>query len=110
MATPETVQLQASAVIINDSIAQFGVPLLPFGGIKESGFGRTHGQEGLMQFTRPYSYVVGKPPLKWDVATVLREPGHYNLGAAIMELAFGATLRQRWDGLTRLVGRRRPAA
>ena len=56
-------RVEASSVIINDSIAQFGVPMLPFGGVKESGFGRTHGEEGLMQFTRPFSYAVGNPPL-----------------------------------------------
>lgn len=96
-------QIQAASVIINDSLAQFGVPMLPFGGVKESGAGRTHGQEGLMQFTRPYSYVVGPPPLAWDVATLLRSPGHYHLGSAIMRLAFGVTLRQRWQAVLQLL-------
>jgi hypothetical protein len=96
-------QIQAASVIINDSLAQFGVPMLPFGGVKESGTGRTHGQEGLMQFTRPYSYVVGQPPLAWDVATILRSPGHYQLGSAIMRLAFGVTLRQRWQAVSQLL-------
>jgi hypothetical protein len=58
-----------------------------------------------MQFTRPYSYVVGQPPFKWDIATVLREPGHYDLAAAIMHLVFGVTLRQRWQAI-RLLRRR----
>jgi succinate-semialdehyde dehydrogenase/glutarate-semialdehyde dehydrogenase len=103
-------QIQAASVIINDSIAQFGVPMLPFGGVKDSGFGRTHGREGLMQFTRPYSYAVGHPPQKLDIATVLRESGHYHLGVALMQLILGATLRQRWEGLIRLVRPRRPTA
>lgn len=88
-------QIQAASVIINDTIAQFGVPMLPFGGVKDSGAGRTHGKEGLMQFVRPYSYAVGNPPLKWDIATVLREPRHYALGVAILGLAFGVTMHQR---------------
>lgn len=96
-------QIQAGAVIINDSIAQFAVPMLPFGGLKESGAGRVHGQEGLMQFTRPYGYVVGNPPLKWDIATILREPGHYKLAISIMNLVFGTSLRQRWRGVTELL-------
>jgi hypothetical protein len=37
--------------------AQFSAPMLPFGGEKESEYGRTHGQEGLMQFLRTRSYV-----------------------------------------------------
>ena len=99
-------ELQAGSIIINDSIAQFGVPMLPFGGIKDSGFGRIHGEEGLMQFVRPYSYMVGQPPVKWDIATILREPGHYNLGAAIMHAVFGVTLRQRWEAIAQLRGER----
>ena len=98
-------QIQAASVIINDSIAQFGVPLLPFGGIKASGAGRTHGQQGLMQFTRPYAYVSGNPPLKWDIATILREPGHYRLASAIMGAVFGTSLRQRWHALRQLFQR-----
>jgi succinate-semialdehyde dehydrogenase/glutarate-semialdehyde dehydrogenase len=95
-------QVQAASVIINDSIAQFGIPMLPFGGIKDSGFGRTHGQEGLMQFTRPYSYAVGSAPVKWDIATLLRENGRYDLATAILGVVYGTTLRQKWETLSQL--------
>ena len=102
-------QVEAASVIINDSIAQFGIPMLPFGGIKDSGFGRTHGQEGLMQFTRPFSYAVGGVPIKWDIATILRENGHYDLATAIMGVVYGTTLRQKWETLSHLF-RRKPGA
>jgi len=100
-------QVEAASVIINDSIAQFGIPMLPFGGIKDSGFGRTHGQEGLMQFTRPFSYAMGGAPIKWDIATILRENGHYDLATAIMGVVYGTTLKQKWETLTQLF-RRKP--
>lgn len=93
-------QVEASSVVINDTIAQFGVPMLPFGGIKNSGTGRIHGKEGLMQFTRPYAYAVGNAPYDWDVATILRRPGHYRAGSAIMHLAFGTSLSQRLEPVT----------
>ena len=92
--------LNASSIIINDCIAQFGIPMLPFGGVKDSGFGRIHGQEGLMQFTRPYSYAVGQPPLKWDIATILREKGKYALGSLLMGILFGTSFKQRWDTIS----------
>lgn len=95
-------KVQAASVIVNDSIAQFGIPMLPFGGIKDSGFGRIHGQEGLMQFTRPFSYAIGGAPVKWDIATVLREKGHYDLATAIMGALYGTTLRQKWEALSQL--------
>lgn len=95
-------RVEAASIILNDSIAQFGVPMLPFGGIKNSGFGRTHGQEGLMEFTRPYSYAVGNVPIKWDIATVLRELGNYKLATAIMGVVYGTTLKQKWETLSQL--------
>jgi acyl-CoA reductase-like NAD-dependent aldehyde dehydrogenase len=95
-------RVKASSVIINDSIAQFGVPMLPFGGLKDSGFGRTHGQEGLLEFTQPYSYALGNVPFKWDIATVLRELGNYDLATAIMGVVYGTTLRQKWETLMQL--------
>jgi acyl-CoA reductase-like NAD-dependent aldehyde dehydrogenase len=96
-------RVEAASVIINDSIAQFGVPMLPFGGTKDSGFGRTHGEDGLMQFTRPYSYATGGAPVKWDIATILRENGHYNLATAIMGVVYGTTLRQKWETLSQFL-------
>lgn len=98
--------VQAASVILNDSIAQFGIPMLPFGGIKDSGFGRIHGQEGLMQFTRPFSYAVGGAPVKWDIATVLRENGHYDLATAILGVIYGTTLKQKWETLSQLLRRK----
>jgi acyl-CoA reductase-like NAD-dependent aldehyde dehydrogenase len=88
-------RIEASSIVVNDTIAQFGVPMLPFGGIKSSGYGRIHGKEGLIQFTRPYAYAVGQAPFPWDVGTILREPGHYKAGATIMHLVFGTSLKQR---------------
>ena len=88
-------RVEAGSVMINDAIAQFALPMLPFGGMKDSGFGRTHGKEGLLVFTRSKSYVFGTPPKSWDVATIGRNPGKYRLLAAIMHLLFGISPRQR---------------
>ncbi len=93
-------RIEASSLVINDTISQFAVPMLPFGGIKDSGYGRIHGKEGLMQFTRPYAYAVGDSPASWDVATLMRKPGHYSTGTTIMKLAFGVTPQQRLEPIT----------
>ncbi len=105
-ATRVAEQVQAASVIVNDCIAQFGIPMLPFGGVKDSGFGRTHGREGLMQFTRPYSYAVGKPPFKWDIATVLRENNHYELAAGLIGVVFGTSFKQRMAGFGRIFSKK----
>jgi acyl-CoA reductase-like NAD-dependent aldehyde dehydrogenase len=88
-------QLQTGSVIINDTIAHFGVPQMPFGGVKQSGFGRTHGKAGVLQFTQPRAVAEGAPPKALDIATVLRQPGHYRLGTALLRIVFGVTPRQK---------------
>lgn len=95
-------RVQASSIIINDAISQFGIPMLPFGGVKNSGIGTTHGREGLLEFTRPHSYAIGGSPFKWDIATILRNLGNYDLGVAIMGGIYGTTLKQKWEALAQL--------
>ncbi|GAB4527736.1 MAG: aldehyde dehydrogenase family protein [Anaerolineales bacterium] len=92
-------RLEASSIVINDTIAQFGVPMLPFGGTKDTGTGRIHGREGLMQFVLPYAYAVGKPPYEWDIATILRKPGHYRAASVLTRVLFGVSPRQRLEPL-----------
>ena len=50
-------QLQCGMVSINSVIAFAGVSSLPFGGTKDSGYGRIHGEEGLREFTYVRSIV-----------------------------------------------------
>jgi acyl-CoA reductase-like NAD-dependent aldehyde dehydrogenase len=45
-------RLRAGMTSINSWGAVPGIPSLPFGGVGESGFGRTHGAEGLREFAR----------------------------------------------------------
>jgi len=40
-------QVRAGTVMVNDVLSGYACPEAPFGGVKESGFGRVHGDEGL---------------------------------------------------------------
>jgi succinate-semialdehyde dehydrogenase/glutarate-semialdehyde dehydrogenase len=40
-------RVSAGTVVVNDVIVNFAFPELPFGGVKASGIGRVHGEEGL---------------------------------------------------------------
>jgi succinate-semialdehyde dehydrogenase/glutarate-semialdehyde dehydrogenase len=61
-------QLQAGVVTINDCVSSFGEPTAPWGGIKHSGIGRTHGLLGLREMVQA-KYVTDdrsrKPALWW---------------------------------------------
>lgn len=59
--------LEAGSVCVNDVIVGFAVPGLPFGGVKASGLGVTHGEEGLREFTKVKAVVR-------DVGGLKREP------------------------------------
>lgn len=96
-------QLYVGSVNINDTMSHFAIPRLPFGGLKESGIGRTHGKKDLLQFTQTRSFVVGNPPLPFDIATILRQPGNYRLGAGIIHLVFGTTARQKMKPVIELL-------
>ncbi len=45
---------------VNDVVKNIGNPHLPFGGVKQSGFGRYHGPEGIRAFTRTMAVMVNK--------------------------------------------------
>jgi acyl-CoA reductase-like NAD-dependent aldehyde dehydrogenase len=55
-------RIRTGSIAINGSFPPF--PLVPFGGFKESGFGRELGPEGLASFLEPRS--IGLPPALWS--------------------------------------------
>jgi len=94
-------RLEVGSVNINDNISHYGVSLMPFGGVKQSGTARSHGREEVTQFTQLRSVSVGRPPLAIDLSVQLRSPGRYWLGSAILHLAFGENLGQRLRPITK---------
>jgi acyl-CoA reductase-like NAD-dependent aldehyde dehydrogenase len=50
-------QLDCGMVAINSTTSFAAVPSVPFGGVKNSGYGRIHGPEGLLEFTYARSIV-----------------------------------------------------
>ena len=61
-------RLAAGVVTINDCVSSYGEPTAPWGGIKKSGFGRTHGLAGLREMVQ-VKYVTTdrsrRPALWW---------------------------------------------
>ncbi|MFC9055516.1 aldehyde dehydrogenase family protein [Streptomyces anthocyanicus] len=71
-------RLHAGAVSVNSVLGFAAVPALPFGGSRDSGFGRIHGAEGLRAFTAVQSTTVQRfaPPIaltSFEVPAAARE-------------------------------------
>lgn len=57
-------QLVAGTVAVNEHAMTYGIPETPWGGSKESGFGRTHSTIGLMEFVEPVHIHIDRGWLK----------------------------------------------
>jgi acyl-CoA reductase-like NAD-dependent aldehyde dehydrogenase len=51
-------RMECGQVGVNDVVQSVGNPKLPFGGVKSSGFGRYHGDEGILTFMHPKAVMV----------------------------------------------------
>lgn len=99
-------ELQAGIVTINDCVASFAEPAAPWGGVKASGIGRTHGRLGLLEMTQAkfVSLDRGRGAELWwypydrEVEQIL---------AATAPALHARTLRARLAAQLRLLARRR---
>lgn len=67
-------QLQCGMVAVNSAFTFAAVASIPFGGVKDSGYGRIHGPEGLTEFTYPRSIVRARFQLPLPIVSFRRTP------------------------------------
>ena len=95
-------ELRAGAVTVNDCVSSYGEPSAPWGGVKHSGHGRTHGAIGLREMVH-VKYVTrdtsGRPLLWWFPY----DPDLRRVAAASLRALHGRGLRTRLTHLVRLV-------
>jgi acyl-CoA reductase-like NAD-dependent aldehyde dehydrogenase len=65
-------RLHCGMVSVNSVLAFTATPTMPFGGIKESGYGRIHGREGLREFSYTRSVVATRFNIPLNFATFNR--------------------------------------
>ncbi len=66
-------QLQCGMVSVNSVLAFTATPSMPFGGVKQSGYGRIHGPEGLREFTYTRAIVATRFNIPLNFATFDRK-------------------------------------
>jgi acyl-CoA reductase-like NAD-dependent aldehyde dehydrogenase len=59
-------RLDAGTVCVNDGLVNYIIPDTPMGGVKDSGFGRRHGTEGIRKYCYQKTLVIDRFGLKSD--------------------------------------------
>ena len=85
-------KIASGMVSINSVISFAAVASVPFGGIKESGYGRIHGPEGLLEFTYPRSTVKARFQLPFAFTTFRRSAFADRLVVRLIKLLHGRSL------------------
>ena len=80
---------------------------LTFGGVKESGFGRMNGREGLRAMCNIKAVVDDRFPIHQPNKMYPVTPAQYDRFGGLIELVYGRGIRQRWRGLLKLLGIRK---
>lgn len=98
-------RIRAGAVTINDHLMSHGLPETPWGGFKESGIGRTHGDIGFSEMTQPQ--VIVHDLLGGTRRNLWWHPYHrgvYNGLRGALECFYGRGGFRRMKGAVRLAG------
>ena len=67
-------QLHCGMVAINSTFSFATIAAVPFGGVKDSGYGRVHGPEGLLEYTYPRTVVRTRFNLPLNLLSFKRRP------------------------------------
>ena len=78
---------------------------LTFGGVKESGFGRMNGREGLRSMCNIKAVVDDRFPIHQPSKMYPIKPSLYGTFGGVIDLVYGRGFKQRWRGLLKLLGR-----
>ena len=82
-------QLHTGMVAINSVISFAAVDSVPFGGVKDSGYGRIHGPEGILEFTYPRTVVRARFQLPIAFTSFSRTAGNDRLIVALTKFLKG---------------------
>jgi succinate-semialdehyde dehydrogenase/glutarate-semialdehyde dehydrogenase len=68
-------KIEAGTVMVNEVLYTHGIAQAPWGGVKQSGLGRTHGRLGLLELVAPHHVHVNRLTFMQDVWWFAYTPG-----------------------------------
>ena len=77
---------------------------LTFGGVKESGFGRMNGREGLRSMCNIKAVVDDRFPINQPNKMYPVTPKQYGTFGGVIDLVYGRGFKQRWRGFLKILG------
>lgn len=101
-------KIAAGTVMVNEVLYTHGIAQTPWGGVKESGYGRTHGRAGLLELVNPHHIHVNRfgwlPDIWWfhynaSAGSLFRNLANYFTSGSILKSVrmFPAMLRRLMD-------------
>ena len=72
-------RIEAGTVMVNEVLYTHGIAQTPWGGVKQSGLGRTHGRLGLLEMAAPHHVHVNRLTMMQDVWWFSYTPGAASL-------------------------------
>ncbi len=82
-------QLKCGMVAINSVISFAAIASVPFGGVKDSGYGRIHGPEGILEFTYPRTVIRARFQIPIAFTSFKRTDGNDKLIIILTKLLKG---------------------
>jgi acyl-CoA reductase-like NAD-dependent aldehyde dehydrogenase len=99
-------RIMAGAIAINDHLMTHGLAETPWGGFKESGIGRTHGDIGFGEMTQPQvvvdDFLANKPFVRRNFWWQPFEKSQYDGAKGLIDAFHGKGLWRRFVGLNKL--------
>jgi len=96
-------QIEGGAVCVNDSLVNYIIPDTPMGGIKESGFGRRHGAEGIRKYCRQKSIVTDRFGLKEEFPWYPASEKKARQVRQLLRLLCRSGWRNKWNAFNELL-------
>jgi succinate-semialdehyde dehydrogenase/glutarate-semialdehyde dehydrogenase len=96
-------RLEVGTVLVNDHLINYAMADLPFGGARQSGFGRVHGLEGLREFVRPKAWVEDRVSLEREPHWFQEQGRDLESARALLAFRHGRGPLRRLGGAWRLL-------